>query len=141
MTEARMGNHITASILFSFRGQTHTPSVELDLDRMMREQGGIPDLYPLIATANGFDLYSYEYEMMLAEPIRFSQPQGLVSEFIHEQGLDTAGFEAAWKEQQLQQELRHIAQQYLPAVDEQEQPRLMEALRQAYLLGKKSRND
>ncbi len=72
-----MSNQVTASILFCFKGTSYSPSLDLDLDRYMHTSGHIPNLYPLIARANNFDLYSYEYEMMQAEPIKFSNPQGM----------------------------------------------------------------
>ena len=77
-----MSNQITASIIFSFKGVTHTPSIDLDLDEYMQKSAKIPDLYMLIAKAGNYDLYSYEYEMLQAEPISFSNAKGMVSDYV-----------------------------------------------------------
>ncbi len=133
-----MSNRITASILFCFRGESHSPSLELDLDQHMHAGGKIPDLYPLIARANNFDLYSYEYEMMQAEPIRFSDPVGMVADHISENNLDYEAFEAAWHKDKIIEQLQEIATSTLSISDLAQHPELMEALLQAYQLGKNS---
>ena len=70
-----MKNLVTVYIEFSFRGKTHSPELSLDLDEFLHTHGSIPSLYPLIASHNDFDLYSYEYEMMQAEPLQFRDAQ------------------------------------------------------------------
>lgn len=131
-----MCNIVTASIIFSFKGQSYSPSLELDLDQHMHGSGSIPDLYPLIARANHFDLYSYEYEMMLAEPINFSNPQGMVVKYIHENNLDIRAFESAWHEHKIVQQLTEIASNSMAINNLEQHPELMDALLQAYRLGK-----
>ncbi len=131
-----MSNRITASILFCFKGKTHSPSLDLDLDRYMHASGQIPDLYPLIARANNFDLYSYEYEMMQAEPIKFSEPEGMVTEHVRENELDFEAFEAAWHENKIIKQLQEISAGSMSINDLEQHPELMKALLQAYRLGK-----
>jgi len=133
-----MSNRITTSILFCFRGKTHSPSFELDLDQHMHASGKIPDLYPLIARANNFDLYSYEYEMMQAEPIRFTNPTGMVADYISENDLDYAAFESAWHKNKIIEQVQEIAASSMAISDLAQHPELMEALLQAYQLGKNS---
>lgn len=133
-----MSNRITASILFCFKGKTHSPSLELDLDRYMHASGQIPDLYPLIAGANNFDLYSYEYEMMQAEPIKFSNPEGMVADYVSENRVDIKAFEAAWREHKVIKQLQKISADSMSINRLEQHPELMKALLQAYRLGKNS---
>jgi hypothetical protein len=44
----------------------------------MQTTGKVPDLFPLLAKVSKIGFYSYEYEMMQAEEIIFSDAQGLV---------------------------------------------------------------
>ena len=83
-----MKNIVTASIKFSFKGVNHNASLTLDLNDYMRTSGIFPNLYPLIAKENNFDMYSYEYEMMQSEEIIFTGPSGLVENFITDGKLD-----------------------------------------------------
>ncbi len=133
-----MNNRISASIIFCFKGESHSPSLDLDLDQYMHTSGKIPNLYPLIARANNFDLYSYEYEIMQAEPIKFSNPQGMVAEHVEENNLDIQAFESAWHEQQILRQLQEITANSMAVNNLEQHPELMEALLQAYRLGKNS---
>ena len=131
-----MNNLITASILFCFKGKNHSPSLELDLEQIMDENRCIPNLYPLIARANNFDLYSYEYEIMQAESIYFSNPQGMVSEHVFKNSLDIATFERAWHENRMLEQLQKISSSTLSISNLAQHPELLQALKQAYNLGK-----
>ncbi|VAX12670.1 hypothetical protein MNBD_GAMMA24-208 [hydrothermal vent metagenome] len=131
-----MSNKITASIIFCFKGKRYSPSLDLDLDRYMQSSGQIPNLYPLIARASNVDLYSYEYEIMQAEPIKFSKPQGMVAEHVIGNTLDIKAFESAWLEHKILQQLQEITANSMAINNLQQHPELMEALLQAYHLGK-----
>lgn len=133
-----MSNKLTVSVEFSFKGQHFNPSSELDLDTFMQTNGHLPDFHTLLANANGIGFYSYEFEMMQAEPILFSQPQGLVAEYVHDDSLDRDGFEAAWHKQKLDKILQDIAQQYMSVEQLEQNPKLKSALLAAYQLGKTS---
>ena len=132
-----MKNTVTVSVLFSFKGQRHTPSLQLDLDRFMTTSGRLPDLYPLLAKANDYDLYSYEYEMLEAEPLQFNDAEGLVCDYIEDGRLDIPAFEAAWHQAQKTAALLEIARQQLGIDDFSEQPGLEQAMLQAWELGEK----
>ncbi len=132
-----MKNTVTVSVLFSFKGQRHTPSLQLDLNKFMSSAGKLPDFYPLLATANDYDLYSYEYEMLQAEPLQFTDAEGLVSEYIEDGQLDIPAFEAAWHQAQKMAALLEIARQQLGIHDFSEQPGLEQAMLQAWELGEK----
>jgi len=130
-----MSNKITASIRFSFKGQIHEPTLELDLDEFMKKSGCLPDICMLLARANNFDLYSYEYEMMQAEPIKFNQASGLVAKYVNDSLLDVQGFETAWKESLVIEQLAVIAKKELSIDDLDKQPDIKQALIEAYKLG------
>jgi len=104
-----MSNLVTISVEFSFKGKVHRPSVEVQLDRYIKS-GTYPDFHQLIAENNAFDLYSYEYEMIQAAPILYSNAEGLVTEFISEGVLNFKLFELAWHENKIQQELDVLVQ-------------------------------
>jgi len=133
-----MTNHITASVEFFFKGKKNNASIEIDVDHHMKSTGKLPVLYPLLATAINLDLYSYEYEMMQAETIVFSQAKGLIANFVNEGTLDTTAFSAAWSESIIIEKLQGIAKQQLAIDDLQQQPQLKAALLEAYRLGKAS---
>lgn len=131
-----MKNIITATIEFSFKGERLSPSLTLELGVYLKSTGSMPDLYMLIAKENNFDLYSYEYEMMQAEAIQFSNPDGLIENFINAGVLDVENFEAAWQEQHALSKLLEIAEDHLNITDFGQQSELKQALLAAYQLGK-----
>lgn len=135
-----MKNTVTASIHFSFKGENHSPSITIELDRYIKSTGTLPDLYQLIARENDFDLYSYEYEMMQAQDIVFSNPQGLVAEFINNGVLDFTAFKSVFEQQKILNQLHDIAKEQMQVENLGQQPDLKEALLQAYRLGKNIRN-
>ena len=135
-----MSNHITASVEFYFKGKHFTSSIELDMDQYMQTTGQLPVLYPLLARTINLDLYSYEYEMMQAETISFSQAKGLVADYVTDGVLNFNAFEAAWSENSVIEKLQEIAKQNLSIDDLQQHPELKKTLLEAYRLGKKSIN-
>ena len=132
-----MSNFITASVEFYFKGERYGASIELDMDQHMHASGELPDLYPLLATAMDIGAYSYEYEMMLAETIMFSDAKGLVTDFVSEGILDLAAFNDAWSESIVIEKLQDIAKQYLSIDDINQETDLKNALIAAYRLGEK----
>jgi len=136
-----MKNTVTASIHFYFKGKEYTPRIVLDVDSHMQSKACLPNLFPLIAKENDIDLYSYEYEMMQAEEISFTDASGLISDFINNGQLDISGFEAAWHDQHILNCLEEISQRHMGVTSLQEQPDLERALREAYELGMKGRRD
>lgn len=131
-----MKNTAVASIEFYFKGEQHTPSVRVDLDALVEQDLGLDSLYHVIAAAGGFDTYSYEYEVMQAEEIRFSEAEGLVADFIHDGVLDLDGFKTQRQEGRVLDQLRAIAGRYLGSDDLDGQPGLRQALLEAFRLGR-----
>ncbi len=131
-----MKNTVTASIHFSFKGKEHSPSITVELDQYLVGGGSLPDLCMLIAKANNHDMYSYEYEMMQATQIRYSEAKGLVREFIVDGQLDTQAFESAWNENKALDKLLLIAEEHMGISDFSQHLELKTILLKAYSLGK-----
>lgn len=130
-----MKNIITALIEFSFRGKKFAPTLTLELDGYMQAHGRLPNLYPLIATENHIDHYSYEYEMMQVEPIKIAYAEGLVVDFVVDGSLATSEFEQAWREQATLAGIESIVKKNMSINDLQEHPGLRETLLEVYRLG------
>lgn len=130
-----MKNSLVASVEFYFKGEKYTPSARIDLDRMMETSGGLPSLYALIARENGIDPYSYQYEVMQVEEIRYSEVEGFVADYIHDGVLDEPGFVDRWQEEKVLDDLGAIARSCLGVEELSQQPGLERALREAYRLG------
>lgn len=133
-----MKNSLVASIEFYFKGEKYAPSVRIDLDRMMETSGDLSSLYNLIARENGIDFYSYQYEVMQTEEIRFSEVEGFIADFIHNGELDVQGFVDKWYSEKLWDDLAGIARRCLGVEDLTQQPDLANALKEAYRLGREA---
>lgn len=133
-----MSHRITAFVAFYFKGSEIAASVDLDLDHHMQDAGKIPLLYPLLARSVSMDIYSYEYEMMQTESIRFRDARGIVADYIHDEILDIEGFEQAWKKQRVLTQLQSIVKCRMGLDDLDRNPELKEALLDAWRLGTKS---
>ena len=133
-----MSNHITASVEFYFKGERHSASIELDMDLHMHASGELPDLFPVLAQAMNIGAYSYEYEMMLAETIMFSDAKGLIADFVNEGNLDLAAFNHVWSESIVIEKLQDIAKEHLSIDDINQQVDLKNALLEAYQLGREN---
>ena len=131
-----MKNSVVASVEFCFKGESYAPSLPVDLDKVMRNQGELDRLHHSIAVANGISAYSYEYEMMLAEDISFSEPTGMACEFFHDGVFDLDGFSARWEEESILEKVRPIAEQCVGVTDLDAKPKLKASLIAAYRAGK-----
>lgn len=133
-----MQNQIVISIEFYFKGQKFSPSMVVDLDAHIQNEGNFDALYPLLASNNDIDLYSYEYEMMLAEDIVFSDATGLAVSFLEDRKFDFAGFKQALHDESIATAVSAIADTHLSINDLSTQPALKAALIAAYKLGRQS---
>ncbi len=132
-----MKNTITATIKFSFKGETFAPSAKIDLDALF---AGKPVLkadeislyvYNLIAQKGGIDSYSYAYEVMLASEVLFSDPVGLAGECLQGSQFDFECFEQLWSYQQKLEVIQDIALRHLNIDDIEQQPQIRDALLEA----------
>ena len=133
-----MKNSIVISVEFFFKGQKLSPSMELDLDAHIQAKRSIDSLYPLLARNNNIDLYSYEYEMLQAEDLAFSEAKGLAESFFDNGAFDIDAFEQALHDENIIKEVSHIATTLLSVDDLESQPVLKTALIEAYKLGQRS---
>lgn len=132
-----MTNQITAKIEFNFKGKTLTPTVILDLDKLMKQHGAIPPLHQLLARLNNIDSYSYEYEIMLSEEVHFSDVKGSAADFMQDSHFDQKGFEQRWHEDELFNTLSSLIKQQLDIDDINQHPKFKSLLIAAYQAGKK----
>jgi len=135
--KARKGIHmqtsITASLSYSFKGEVFQYSSEINLiDWVDRHQGDITYIYDLLAQQNGLDRYRHEYDVMVMEPIIFSNAIGLGKEFLHADNFDTAAFTIALQQSRAKQCLQRIAKKHLDIDCLEEHPNLEAALLEAY---------
>ncbi len=133
-----MKNIVTISIHFHYKGVKHSPSMTVELDEFTLTTSDLSPFYPLLAKENNYDLYSYEYEMMQAEELHFSNAQGLISDFINNNKLEVTAFLEAWKKTSSLAQLEKIAKDDMGISNSEEQPDLIKALLKAYELGQKN---
>jgi len=129
-------NSMNASLQFDFRGQTFTPSIQVDLDQFMLRRHGIHTLYDMLGASIGLDSYRHEYDVMVMQEIYFSEPVGLVSTFIEGGRLDFEGFSKAWRESEIMKVIRPVALKYLAITDLNQHPDICNALMESYRSGK-----
>ncbi len=142
-----MPNTITISITFSFKGETFTPSAQIDLDHLMEkmspevelsQENILRPIYPLLAASIQIDTYSYAYEIMQAGSAHYSKPTGMAGEFLIEGQFDFQAFGQQWLDNKNVLIVQQIAQKYLSVSDLDTQPALKGALLEALALGKKT---
>jgi len=133
-----MKNTIKAQAHFSFQGKTFSPGLQIDLDALLTAGQNLSRLHERLARANDIDTYSYAYEVMESSDIEFSEATGLASEFMDEHGqFDLPGFSEAWKTEQMQQQLLHLAQKHMQINSLDEIEGLKQTLLAAYQAGAK----
>ncbi|MDX8391706.1 MAG: hypothetical protein R8K53_03955 [Mariprofundaceae bacterium] len=131
-------NSITASLEFDFRGQRFSPSLSIDLDSLIRRKSDLNALYDMLAASIGLDAYRHEYDVMVMHDIVFSQPEGMVCEFIDDGKLDFPGFTDAWQQQQIVAIIQPIAEKYLSISDLVQHNDLEKALIESYRAGQEN---
>lgn len=133
-----MKNTIVISAEFFFKGEKLSPSMMIDLDAHIRSENSLAAFYPLLAKSNNIDLYSYEYEILLAENLIFSEAMGLAAPFLDNGVFDIDAFELALQDKNIIETVSTVAKTILSIDDLDTQPVLKTALIEAYKLGQKS---
>ena len=128
-------NRIDAHIEFSFKGESYDLTSTLDLDRVLEKYLPLPSLHIVLAVEHGIDTYSYLYEVMQEEEIRFDNAQGMAADFLKDGVFDLDGYTAHWGESHRIAPLQIIAQQEMGIEDLDRHPQLKSALLRAYQLG------
>lgn len=131
-----MTNKITASVEFYFKGKAFKPSVDLDLDLIMKQHGALPDLHHLLAEKDNIDTYSYEFEIMLVEELKFSNAEGDAVQFLTDHQFDQHAFIQHWNEQNILSQLAPNLKQELNIDDIEQNQALKAVILKAYYLGK-----
>ncbi|MEN8178090.1 MAG: hypothetical protein ABFS39_05660 [Pseudomonadota bacterium] len=131
-----MDNKIDARIKFSFRGETHNPSANIDLDALMSGSETHQSLHLLLARTNSIDTYSYLYEVMESCPIEFSNPTGFAADYLSGTAFDFSGFETRWHEQHDLSILNAIIEHHFKGDDCAKHPALKAALTEAFHAGR-----
>lgn len=132
-----MKNSIDAHLEFSFKGETHALSATIDLDRLPQDNA-LPSIHALLARQGGIDTYSYQYEIMQEEDIRFDNPHGLAAEFLQDGHFDLAAFAERLRADKLAAALQSIAEHEMGIADLEQHPQLKNSLLQAYRLGEQA---
>jgi len=127
-----MHNRVTVSIEYSFKGETKTLRSEVDIDALMEEHGELPALNDLIARHNGFDPYSYEYDVILSEEVTFEAAAGPIAGFIKDGVLDAEAFNDFWDRNFIDFKLQEIANRHLGISSLDDNPALKAALQEAW---------
>ncbi len=131
-----MKNTVRVSATFSFKGETYSPSIILDLNQFLEQNRRLEDLYPLLAKEGGFDPYSYEYEMLLSAPLTFDQPRGLAEDAVTDGKLDLDRLRQTWQEQETSDMLLQIARKHMGVHSLEDLPGLKETLLSVYAMKK-----
>jgi len=131
-----MKNSITISIPFSFKGEDFNPTCTVDLDEQMQKNGEIPCLYTHLAAESGISPYSYEHDVMMMGEMLFDHAEGLADTYIVDAQFDIEGFERAWREQRLQDQLQEIAERCMAVEKFADAPALKASLLEAFELGR-----
>ncbi len=130
-----MENQISISMEFFFKGKKHSPSMVLDLDTHRHASNNYETLYTLLANNNNIGLYTYEYEMMQAEQLVFSDAKGLAKLFLKDGKFDFIGFNQAQNDKVISNILSSIANKHLSINDLSQEPNIQSALLEAYKQG------
>ena len=135
----KMKSSIDATVSFSFKGETYTPSTTIDLDALMKQSGSVSSLHHILAMTNNIDTYSYLYEVMEQSPIRFVNAQGAVADFVDNELLDIEAFQEYWRQSRIIGMLQSIASRALNIDDLENHPELKNALLEAYDCGRSAK--
>ncbi len=130
-----MDNFVTASVEFYFKGEKIFASIELDLNTHTLQSDALPHIYLKLAQSVSIGIHSYEFEMMQAETILFSNAKGMVADHVTDGRLDINAFFCARQQHCSIEKLSLIAKNNMAIEDLATQPGLKQALLDAYQLG------
>jgi hypothetical protein len=130
-----MKNSIQVETRFSYQGENHHPSAQVDLDLLMRQDITSPSFYIILARENRIDTYSYLYEVMEQSELSFNNPTGVAADCLVDGHFDMEAFNTKWREQQISTSLQSIARSELGIEDLEKHQDINRALTKAYRLG------
>jgi len=136
------GNKIVASVEFYFKGECYKPETTIDLDQLMEtsqeSHDRLTSIYSKLAREGNIDTYSYQYEVMLAETIRYSQATGIATDYCQDGIFSMDDFGKAWHENMILNHIQTIAKQHMAIDDLSQHSKLKKALMAAFLKGQKN---
>lgn len=133
-----MKNGITARIEFSFKGDNHSYTSQLDLDHLLNRYDELPMLHAIMATQHNVDTYSYLYEVMQESDIEFVDPLGYAVNYLIEGEFDIAALANNWQAQKASALLQPIAERELGISNLEDNQSVKRALLAAYQLGRRA---
>ena len=98
----------------------------------------LASIYSNLAREGGIDTYSYQYEMMLGEKIKFNKATGIATKYCQNGVFSMEDFENAWHDNTALNHIQAIAKQHLAIDDLSQHPELKTALMAAFLKGNNS---
>jgi hypothetical protein len=134
----KMSDSIDAHIDFSFKGETYSLFATIALDGFLDPHAEPPSLHAILAARNGIDTYSYQYEVMLQEDIRFDNAQGQAADFYAGGEFDLQSYVASRQSSKVIAQLGQLALRELGIADLEQHPELKTALLHAYELGRQT---
>jgi len=132
-------NTIRVQISLSFKGEIQELDAIIDLDQCQPEPGEAPDFHRLMAKLAGIDPYSYLYEALESEEIRFSEPTGLAVQAYEDHAFHWPRFEQLSKEARDWQNILAIAARRLGQRDLEADVELKDTLLAVYRAGRDSK--
>lgn len=133
-----MKNTITLTIPFSFKGEEFAPSSKIDLDTFCQQDSSLDVLYHMVATENKIDNFSYQYEVLQASELQFSDAIGIAKNHLSNGTFNMEGFKKDLNEVQVLNIVQEIASEAMGIENLSEHKELKLALQQAYKAGKDS---
>lgn len=131
-------NTVTVQVDFSFKGESFSPEMVLELDLFAKINEDFSSLYSGIARKNNIDTYSYAFEVMEASPLVFHSPTGNVVDYITDGQCDLLAYREFIKGNKIELVLEKIALDKLGIDDihHGDHATIKSALEQAYQAGK-----
>ena len=104
---------VLVSVEFYFKGDKYSPSMEINLDEFFEVSRNLDAVYSQLASKNAIGAYSYEYEVMEANSLLFSEAQGLAAGYVADGELDVEGYLLARAEAKMNRVITELAESQL----------------------------
>ena len=135
MSNNPLPNTILARLEYSFKGEALRLETVIDLDRCLAHGEDAPDFHGALARAGGVDPYSYLFEILESEDIRFFEPAGLAIDCCIDGQFDWDAFVRGARDARDIQVVQAIAVRELGVTDLDAHAELKAALLAAYREG------
>ncbi|HCS13082.1 MAG: hypothetical protein COS82_02050 [Zetaproteobacteria bacterium CG06_land_8_20_14_3_00_59_53] len=122
-----------ANVEFCFKGEFIDACAAIDLDLCLRHGEPMHYIYHELGAQNGIGTHTYEFDVMVMEPVEFSHPTGLACRFLADGHLDFDALHQAWEAEKIDDILKPIALRHLGIARLEEHPAIKAALVEAYL--------